>query len=912
MVKYRFGSTKYLFLKARSFLKFVKCKQTTFLLSKTMASVDFTPIGKRRPNTKFQVIRGFNADENRPTNRNLFHALKDTTNINHDIGDLSFDTTQEWEDDLKRQTPVKSYKVEPRQETVFENIGLGVNQLEDMIRYLEAQVLDWKFKYKNLLTLMEQLGSVSDAMETNIELRSQLKQMEERLKRSEKNTQKESYILELEHKDKTIRKLIADMETMERELKSHDNDAKLRQECRELNQRVNMYEEKLRESEEKLREYEDMMKLDSSEKQLQSQESSRQISKLKEIIKENEQIYKSEVKEFKSLLQHMESELEAAHKEVKMLKQDAADTSQVKRHFNTDMNELNGANEELRKLLDAERKKLKQLQADVDSLSRTNQNLLDQIEDKKKKLETFNEVHQDNRLLVDKLDEEKERVKELEKELHSVKLSMEREKEAQEELQALLKEAKRPETRSNDAEKLEDMRMENSQLKNRVKELTSHCHELEDNVELFKSKLKSKEQALLEQEAHIQTLEEDNIHLASDQEKLASTNETLRSEAEKMKHDLQLCLQEITNLENLNEIEAEKRVSRLLSNEQALKEEITSLSKLAILLEDELRLLKDKEQDNIELFDDNRELVRKLKEMQRILEDLGVSSKEELEIFESNVRDRIVSMKRDLRDSEMVVTKLEDELRKSHKESAFLQDKVANKEEEIKSLERLIKSDKKEDDSGMQAYLEFQLKKTHEDLNKVTEELRNVKLDHDAQLAKVQTANNNKVKELKDQLSDYKTQLSSSNKDYKQLADKLWAYKTNLRSVEDMERVNYYRDSWDYFKQRYRDATLKAKDFRFMYDFAIDQIKNSRLKLNDDSKLAIVGLYPEYVGGSTKPRITLKGVATFIVATVRLKRRAKYEKNRFEQLNKTRKELDYGRKKFKEIEKSYTVGMKVL
>lgn len=85
-----------------------------------MASVDFTPIGKRRQNTKFQVIRGHNADENRPSNRNLFHTLKDSTNIHYDSGDISFDdTTREWEDDIEKQAPNRPHKRTPRQETVF-------------------------------------------------------------------------------------------------------------------------------------------------------------------------------------------------------------------------------------------------------------------------------------------------------------------------------------------------------------------------------------------------------------------------------------------------------------------------------------------------------------------------------------------------------------------------------------------------------------------------------------------------------------------------------------------------------------------------------------------------------------------------------------------------------------------------
>lgn len=883
-----------------------------------MASVDFTPIGKRRQNTKFQVIRGHNADENRPSNRNLFHTLKDSTNIHYDSGDISFDdTTREWEDDIEKQAPNRPHKRTPRQETVFKNIGLGVNQVEIRMQELEKEALDWKIKYRELLRLVEQIEGDSGMIEANAELRSQLKLMQERLRQSEKNSHAEKYLLELEHKDKMINKLIEDMERMEREFVSHNNadNAELKHERLELKQKLAIYEEKLRE-------YENLAKFESSEKQKQAQEDSQQIKKLNQLIKENDQIYKAELEHLKSLLENAEIKLHTAQREVDTLKEKAGDTSQVRKHFHADLNELNDFNQELRKQLDSQTKKLKQLQADLDALMRTNQDLLHQVEyERNKSNDLANDARKsnmDNWSFVNKLDKEKERVRDLVNELHMAQRAIERGKKEQAEMKTLLKEAlsKNAEnTHSNvDAVRMDELKKENSQLQSKVKELASHCQDLEVEVDSLTTKLKSKEKVSLEQEAHIQKLEEENFHLAVHQDNLASTNESLQNEAEKMKRDIQRCLQEIDKLENINDVEADKRVSQLLSNEHALKEEVVSLSKLATQLKDELEILKERDQDNKDVFDDNRELVRKLKEMQRILEDLGISSKEELEIFETNVRDRIMSMKSDLKDSDFHVRRLEDELTKSHEEVKFLQDIVVNKEEALKSMESLLNSDKKENESAIQAYQEFQLKKAREELNEITEQLRNTKLDSDAEIAKIQNSYNDKVKELKEQLSDYKAQLSNTTKDYRKLTDKLLEYKTNLKSVEDMERLKYYNNGWQYFKHRYRDATIKALEFKFMYEFAIDQIKSSRFKLNDDSKLAVVGLYPEYVGGSTKPKLTFKGVATLVLATIKLRKRTKFEKNRFRDLNKWRKELDDGRTKFKEMEKEkpFVVGIKTI
>ena len=528
----------------------------------------------------------------------------------------------------------------------------------------------------------------------------------------------------------------------------------------------------------------------------------------------------------------------------------------------------------------------------------------------------------DNRSLVDKLDKEKERVKDLVNELHVAQRKIENGKQEHAELDLLLKEAISKNARHDHTaiDRANGLQKENAILQDKVKQLASHCQDLEAEMDSIKTRFNNKDKVFLKQQTELRTLEEVNLRLVDDHAKLVSANESLSKEVENLKSDLQRCIHEIADLENHNDIEDEQRVSRLMSNERALKEEVMSLSKLAIQLEDELDRFKEREQshrelfdENKDLFDDNKELVRKLKELQRILEDLGVSSKEELEIFETNVRDRIVAMKNDLKDSDTLVRKLENELQKSHEEIRFLEGRVVNKEEELRSVENLLKSEKKEEEeSAVHAYQEFQLKKTREELNELTEQLRNTKLDRDAEVAKIQNSCNDQVKELKQQLNDYKSQLSNTIKDYRQLTDKLFEYKTNLKLVGDIERAKYYTNECEYFKQRYRDTTLIARDFKFMYDFAINQIKSSRLKINDDSKLAVVGLYPEYVGGSTKPKPTFKGVATLVLAAVRLKRRTKFEKSKFKELNKTRKSLEDARMRFKEKKKPFVVGIKTM
>lgn len=879
-----------------------------------MASVDFTPIGKRRPNTKFQVIRGHNADENRPNYRNLFHTLKDSTNINHDAGDFSFDTTQEWENDLRKPSPMKRHQKTTRRETVFENVGLGVNQLEELIHRLESEALSWKIKYKDLLSVVEQMDVDNDMIEANAKLRSQLKLLEERLIKSENNGQNEKYLLELEHKDKMMHEMVEDMERMERKLNDAD-DTDLRHECFELKKKINVYEKKLREYEE--------LTLD---KQQQSQEDNQDIKRLKHLIKENDQIHESELHHLKSLLESAELKLDVAEREIQSLRENAVNTSNVKRHFHSDLDKLTSDKQELRKQLDGQVKKLQHLQLQLDEAERTNRDLLRQVEHEREKSSKLGidlrQSNNDNRSLVDKLDKEKERVKDLVNELHVAQRKIENGKQEHAELDLLLKEAISKNARHDHTaiDRANGLQKENAILQDKVKQLASHCQDLEAEMDSIKTRFNNKDKVFLKQQTELRTLEEVNLCLVDDHAKLVSANESLSKEVENLKSDLQRCIHEIADLENHNDIEDEQRVSRLMSNERALKEEVMSLSKLAIQLEDELDRFKEREQshrelfdENKDLFDDNKELVRKLKELQRILEDLGVSSKEELEIFETNVRDRIVAMKNDLKDSDTLVRKLENELQKSHEEIRFLEGRVVNKEEELRSVENLLKSEKKEEEeSAVHAYQEFQLKKTREELNELTEQLRNTKLDRDAEVAKIQNSCNDQVKELKQQLNDYKSQLSNTIKDYRQLTDKLFEYKTNLKLVGDIERAKYYTNECEYFKQRYRDTTLIARDFKFMYDFAINQIKSSRLKINDDSKLAVVGLYPEYVGGSTKPKPTFKGVATLVLAAVRLKRRTKFEKSKFKELNKTRKSLEDARMRFKEKKKPFVVGIKTM
>lgn len=92
------------------------------------------------------------------------------------------------------------------------------------------------------------------------------------------------------------------------------------------------------------------------------------------------------------------------------------------------------------------------------------------------------------------------------------------------------------------------------------------------------------------------------------------------------------------------------------------------------------------------------------------------------------------------------------------------------------------------------------------------------------------------------------------------------------------KKLALYENQLTYYKARLHDVNLRANDFQLMYMYAINAIKNSNLLIKDDiNKLAQCGIYPDYMNQRKTNKLTMKTLAQFVLASVRIRRR--YERS---------------------------------
>lgn len=108
-----------------------------------------------------------------------------------------------------------------------------------------------------------------------------------------------------------------------------------------------------------------------------------------------------------------------------------------------------------------------------------------------------------------------------------------------------------------------------------------------------------------------------------------------------------------------------------------------------------------------------------------------------------------------------------------------------------------------------------------------------------------------------------------------------------------LKKLALYDNQLTYYKARLHDVNLKANDFQLMYMFAINAIKNSNLLIKDDiNKLAQCGIYPDYMNQRKGQKLTLKTLAQFVLAAVRIRRRFERSTRRNLKLMELKSEIE--------------------
>ncbi|KAI5961436.1 uncharacterized protein KGF55_004059 [Candida pseudojiufengensis] len=925
--------------------------------------IQFTPIGKRRAEG-FQVLHKYPSEEEFNYQRNLINALKDTTNIYSDND--NDDSTKEFINDY---IPKKSNR-SPLRRVNIQNTGFGVKESEERIHRLESEALDWKLKFKELFKSLELMNGDRDLIVENADLKKQIILLEQKIRQNsskEKNHLQESLQKELEEKEEIIEKLKHDTETQLADIhasieqteqdkqnqladihalleQSELDKEKLKELQLELEQRnqnlsdddVKRLEKQLKKERENVDELERYVQelqqsknelirndektinqLNKTIEELKNQRSSTESNRIKEMSRQSE-IDKSRIRELERSVQDLERQIRSSMKD---LQNSSSSTKELERQLSQKNSQIN----DLKSQLSSVKNQLESLRTAEDF--NTNQ-----------KIRRLNQELSNEKDTVNKLNQKLQMIHEEEQKNHHSK--HQRDKLVEEQKQVI------------------------NELQSDLKLEIQHSDELKAKIDDLVTKRLNNDNL----ERHIISLETENEQLLKNHKRLDEENENLLEQIKELKTDMKSIISEIDD------------------SKSQMQTKIKNLEELCADLEEENNLLRSTKSQpgNDTLYEDNVELVRKLRSMQRILAELGISDEEELTQFDKKLRQVITAMKDSVKESDSLVNELKrdlkhldnenktliEELRISQEDNKLLSSDLKMVQNENKSLdsdlkiaiedlrglkneinnlqddklldqkllkkdlatlesekidlknqiksienensilkkdllftqEQLKKIEQKEGESAIQAYQDFQLDRARNDVNKITEQLKKVNLNHESELIQLKEEHLKKVKILQDQLNESKEDLLKANENYKISSNQLWNIKNKIHGNNDTtSKIRFLRDESNYFKIRYKETVLKRNDFEFLYNFFINQIKLSPFSIDDNSKFIKLGIYPNYTRGDVKKTPpTFKTIAQFVLAAIRLKKRTENVKNKFEHVNKIKNKLDFARSKYKE------------
>lgn len=252
----------------------------------------------------------------------------------------------------------------------------------------------------------------------------------------------------------------------------------------------------------------------------------------------------------------------------------------------------------------------------------------------------------------------------------------------------------------------------------------------------------------------------------------------------------------------------------------------------------------------------------------------------------------------ELNDKESRIQYLNSKLEQSTSKLMKLQKIVENLEEE----KQYLNIDNKKLESKLNVY-ETKLKEYKDGVMKLTEmnsndtEIESLKLELKIKEKEIEQVNKdfnlmkhellNKYKNVTNEKKIVENKFDKLILKYKQLEN----LSTNYNNLT--KKINYLQDQNDLFKLKYNKMLYNVKDLKFMNSFMIKSIKANDLTIKKDiKKLQEFGIYPDY----DNKRVSLKALFKFVVAAVRIKRKAEYssaKNKKMESLSNKLESLSY-------------------
>lgn len=974
---------------------------------KKPSGLEFTPIGKGgRDESSFQVLHTYPKDYSPlSTNRKgLFQPLKETNNIAHysQESGLFDDTVDDFERAYPPRHPIPKKQtrspVTRRDLIAIDNAGIAAKQLEETIKELILDNYGWKIKYKELRRSLENMPQLeSDVRKVNIELNEkistlkleiqQLKQSNQDYINHKENSDANSII---EEKNLAIQQLNDEIYNLKQKLSTQPG----------ANNSVNEYEEMVRdlqiEREElygKIHELEDYMshaevEFDEQEKkfQLLLDELSRlQQLQTQEVSKDAvEQIHRLDAKlleleEKNKALEEKNAALEMRmSQETRGLEADIIGKSQLIDRLQRELGDLqsNGSHQEERlrkelrqvrdevqekqRLIESIRKeedlKKKKYDYEIHELNNKCQKLVSELELTQHKLnnhkETQNEeltkLRDKNRQLKTEYDDKVVEMIDMGNDLAERLVQIEVYEKEFEKVNAELKDASRK-LEATERELL-SMKGANEMLSRELDHMKDIAHRYDelrqnydsyqvsksDEISQLKLKIRQQEDELVRSHENIDRLKHsvmDKSELHTDNVELANKLESSWKEIEDLQsqlHDLKL-----SNASKEREFELE-----IDSNIRDLNNKILDLK------EENSRLKQKVQATNYtrEIFDDNVELVDKVKEAEfareraekklaklenevtELLVELDSQQKYSLDdTYVAELKNEIVKLRSAVKISDDYIEELEaktksaeldqTKLERLNRELESSSNLVKSQESKIKYLETELEKGaaKLSEPSVIQEYVEFQLKTCREELEKATNELQATEEKYSKQLKLLreekQIVETDFIKskstntQLQIELENTKEELQKMTKNCKRLAKKVCENMQVRKKLDTPGWVQFLENESIYFQRKFMEEFTRKTDYKFLYNYTLRSIKNSTKLLNlqeNDTNLVKLGIYPEYVNQAEaqRPKLTFAGLAKFVLASVRIRKRTKDHLAALRDIQRVRSDIDVARINF--------------
>ncbi|KAI5954669.1 hypothetical protein KGF54_002445 [Candida jiufengensis] len=731
--------------------------------------IQFTPIGKRSSNG-FEVLHSYPSDDRINYQRNLIHPLKDTTNNYFDNDDSTKESINEYIPKKYNRSPIKEINIQ--------NTGLGVKESENIIQTLRGELLSWKLKYKELFKSLEQFNGDKELLVENADLKKQLIILEERIRQSSTDD-KRHHIDKLQMEIKKLEDIISELRNENKSQLTDihellDQSELDKQDINEL--RMNLQQKNQESNSSEVQKLEDLL----IDEKRNADDLLKQIEEIKLVKEQSSQKDKRTIDQLNTIIEDMKktqsiSNNSQIHKLERQSELDKAKIDDLKQSIIDLEQQLQGLLKESKndnKLIHDLRSQISKKNSHIDSLTTKLSSLELQL-DSIISNQDFNTNHKIQQL-TDQLNNEKQRVNELNRKLESAYKEREDTYEAKYHKDHLLEEQKQT----------------INKLKSELEIEVQHSNNLKVKINNLTTKKFEKE----ELESHFISLENENETLRKDLKKSDVYCENLLEENTEMKADIKTLIKENEN-------------SKL-----QMQSTIEKLEHDIIDLEDENRLLRSAKQQpgNDTLYEDNVELVKKVRSMQRILGELGISDELELTQFEKELKRVISTMKNEVKEGDSVINQLKKDLSHAHNEREMLIEDLKTIQDEnnlLSSDMRVIRNENKSLNSDLKSALD------------TIKELQN-------ELANSQ---DNRLLNQENLKKDLKS-LEQENNELKRQIKLLENEKSNLE-----KDLSFSQEQFKKIEQNEGESPIQA-----YHDFQLNQARSDYNKLMEDYKKAMV------------------------------------------------------------------------